>query len=70
MSQEIPYCEDCKYFQPSKDWVFWFSSARKKYAKCTHKATHIYRGEQGANYCSVYRKYDCGPEGKYFEAKT
>lgn len=60
----ILYCEDCKYFYKS--------SVSPGVCKKTDIAAKNYVFKQHTpeyEYCSVSRKYNCGPEAKYFVKK-
>lgn len=55
-------CKDCIHCKPAS----WFTG-RYRFAKCAYTPDLV--DGSASNYCSVERKFDCGPEAKYFEPK-
>jgi hypothetical protein len=69
---EIKLCKDCKHYK--KDWITHLIERSDKFDKCLNPIfLHVNRvtGKRTTEgkFCDVQRDYDCGRDGKYWEAK-
>lgn len=65
-------CKDCKHCKLD-NFFYWipFTTGKYEFAKCTRqKKIDMVSGKETVvrSYCTVERNWDCGKEGKYFEA--
>ena len=76
MTEEIKYCEDCKWVKRTRN--IWGFKEVESFADCLHPET----GERSSaflvgrrfrnprpQYCSAARRSPCGKEGKYWEPR-
>ena len=65
-------CKDCKHCKLDSFFAFIpFNDSKYEFAKCTkEKHIDLVSGKEIVKrmYCSVSRNYDCGKDGKFFEA--
>ncbi len=82
---DAPLCKNCKHIRPDTKWwvllvpivgwivYFLLFFHRYEFAKCARKQVNDLitgrKTEIDSDYCSVDRKFQCGPSGKFFEQK-
>ena len=67
----IKLCKDCKHYK--KDWIAHLIERSDRFDKCLNPIfnQNLVSGKTKGKYCDIQRDatYDCGREGKYWEAK-
>ena len=70
MTEPIKLCKDCKHYK--RDWGARITGYGDTFDLCLHPLVteNVVTGRNNGKYCDHVRKYyECGMEGKYWEAK-
>jgi hypothetical protein len=70
MTEPIKLCKDCKHYK--RDWNARITGFGDTFDLCLHPALtgNVVTGRSNGKYCDHARKYyECGMEGKYWEAR-
>jgi hypothetical protein len=70
MTEPIKLCKDCKWYK--KSWFEHLTGSGDQYDTCLNPvlSQNLVTGRSNGKYCDHARKYyECGKEGKYWEAK-
>ena len=67
---DIKLCKDCKHYK--RDWSARITGFGDTFDLCLHPALtgNVVTGKFNGRYCDSARRYhECGPEGRYWEAR-